>query len=43
VKGADGKYVHENVWRYLFTHPVEEYGQATKAESDCTMDLRKKK
>lgn len=23
VKGKDGKYVYEDVWKYLFTHPVE--------------------
>ncbi|MEX1116785.1 MAG: hypothetical protein WEB53_16175 [Akkermansiaceae bacterium] len=23
VKGAGGKYLHEDVWRYLFTHPVD--------------------
>jgi hypothetical protein len=27
VKDAAGKYVHEAVWRYLFTHPVEQVGQ----------------
>jgi hypothetical protein len=29
VKDADGKYIHEDVWRYLFTHPVEEVGTAS--------------
>ena len=27
VKDAAGKFIHENVWRYLFTHPVEQVGQ----------------
>ncbi len=27
VKDASGKFVHEDVWRYLFTHPVEQVGQ----------------
>ena len=27
VKDASGKYIHEDVWRYLFTHPVEQVGQ----------------
>ncbi|MFN7140228.1 MAG: BPSS1187 family protein, partial [Limisphaerales bacterium] len=32
VKGSDGKYVHEEVWRYLFTHPVEEIGKAVEQD-----------
>ena len=31
VKDASGKFVHEAVWRYLFTHPVEQVGQAGPA------------
>ena len=27
-KDASGKFLHEEVWRYLFTHPVEEVGSA---------------
>jgi hypothetical protein len=27
VKDADGKFIHEDVWRYLFTHPVDEVGK----------------
>jgi hypothetical protein len=27
VKDPSGKYIHEDVWRYLFTHPVEEVGK----------------
>jgi hypothetical protein len=26
VKDASGKFIHEDVWRYLFTHPVEQVG-----------------
>jgi hypothetical protein len=37
-----GKYIHEGVWRYLFTHPVEDVGQAVAADPDCQMDQRKK-
>ena len=40
VKDADGKFIHEDVWRYLFTHPVEEVGQPVPADPDCMKDLR---
>ena len=40
VKDANGKYIHEDVWRYLFNHPVEKTGEATAAENDCKMILR---
>ena len=28
-------YQHENVWRYLFTHPVDEIGKPTKTDPSC--------
>ena len=31
----DGKYVHEPVWRYMLTHPVDKVGQATPLDPDC--------
>jgi len=31
-----------DVWRYLFTHPVEETGDPVPFDEDCTMDLRAK-
>lgn len=40
VKDASGKYVHEAVWRYLFTHPVETVGDATPADPNCRKELR---
>lgn len=42
VKDASGKFIHEPVWRYLFTHPVEEVGEPTPPDPDCRKDLRKK-
>lgn len=42
VKGADGKLMHEAVWRYLFTHPVDSVGKAVPADPDCLKDLRSK-
>lgn len=41
VKGPDGKYVHEAVWKYLFTEPVDEVGQPVPADPKCLRDLRK--
>lgn len=40
VKGADGKFLHEAVWRYLFTHPVEEVGEPAPHDAACRLDLR---
>lgn len=30
----------DDVWRYLFTHPVEQTGDPVPFDEDCTMDLR---
>ena len=40
VKDASGKFVHEAVWRYLFTHPVDVVGAPVPVDADCRMDLR---
>ncbi len=40
VKDAVGKFIHEDVWRYLFTHPVEEVGKPVPHDESCQMDLR---
>lgn len=42
VKDAAGKFVHEEVWRYMFNHPVDQVGQAVPADPACLRDLRKK-
>ncbi len=34
-KDASGKFLHEAVWRYLFTHPVEQTGAAVPVDPDC--------
>ena len=39
-KAADGTFVHEPVWRYLFTHPVLATGEAVAIDTDCRMDQR---
>lgn len=38
LKDAEGKFLHEDVWRYLFTHPVDEAGAAVPKESDCELE-----
>jgi hypothetical protein len=40
VKAADGAFLHEDVWRYLFTHPIEEVGEPVPHDAGCEMDLR---
>jgi len=40
VKDASGNFVHEDVWRYLFTHPVEQVGQPVSCDPGCPRDLR---
>ena len=39
-KNVDGSFVHEPVWRYLFTHPVGETGEAVAIDPDCRIDQR---
>lgn len=40
-KDAAGKCLYEEVWRYLFTHPVGEIGEATAPDPDCRMQQRR--
>tara|TARA_R110002096_G_scaffold42893_4_gene115352 strand:- start:723 stop:1778 length:1056 start_codon:yes stop_codon:yes gene_type:complete len=35
AKDAEGNFLHEDVWRYLYTHPVEEVGVAVPLDGDC--------
>jgi len=42
VKDAAGKYIHESVWKYLFTHPVDEVGQPVPGDPDCRKDQTRK-
>lgn len=41
-KDPAGRAIHEEVWRYLFTHPVEETGDPVPADPECRMDHRSK-
>jgi hypothetical protein len=38
-KGKDGKYLYEDVWKYLYTHPVGETGNRVKPEERCRGDF----
>ena len=40
AKVAQGRFRHEEVWKYLFTHPVEEVGAAVPPDPDCGKKLR---
>lgn len=40
VKDAAGKFVHEDVWRYLFNQPVDKVGAPVPHDEACQMDLR---
>lgn len=41
AKDAAGRYLHEAVWRYLFTHPVDEVGRPMPPETDCLLEQKK--
>lgn len=43
VRNAGGKFIHENVWRYLFLHPVDEVGKPVPADPHCWIDQRQPK
>lgn len=36
-RDADGQYLYEPVWRYLFTHPVEQFGAAVETDPECVL------
>lgn len=40
-KDTKGKFLHEAVWKYLFTHPVEAVGAAVPLDPDCGEKLPK--
>jgi hypothetical protein len=40
VKDANGRFIHEDVWRYLFTHPIEQVGEPVPHDAGCEMNLR---
>lgn len=40
VKDASGQFIHEAVWRYLYTQPVDLTGEPVPADPGCLKDLR---
>jgi len=40
VKDASGKFIHEDVWRYLFNQPVDEVGKAVPKDPECGKNLK---
>jgi len=34
-KNPDGTFMHEDVWRYLYTHPVDEVGDPVPVDENC--------
>lgn len=42
AKDADGTFAHEEVWKYMFTHPVDETGEAVPIDPECVMDQANK-
>ncbi len=40
IKNAGGQFVHEAVWKYLFTSPVQETGSPVEPEKGVRMDQR---
>lgn len=40
VKDAAGKFIHEDVWRYLFTQPVEQTGQPVPRDPECKVESK---
>lgn len=37
LKNSKGEFIHEKVWQYLFTHPVDKVGEAVGGDSDCNL------
>lgn len=42
VKDGSGTYIHEAVWKYVFTHPVDDTGEPVPPDPDCRKDLSKR-
>lgn len=39
-KDKDGKYMHEAVWKYLYTHPVDKTGDPVPLDNNCLKDQK---
>jgi hypothetical protein len=42
VRVTDNQFLHKDVWRYLFTHPVDDVGAAVPADPSCLKELKRK-
>lgn len=42
-KDKEGRFLFEPVWKYLYTHPVDEVGEATPIDPNCLRDHSKAK
>jgi hypothetical protein len=42
MRDAKGNYLHKDVWKYLFTHPVEAIGQPVASDPSCERELQAK-
>jgi hypothetical protein len=40
LKDARGEFGHREVWRYLFTHPVDQVGEPVPHDESCQLDQR---
>ncbi len=40
-KGKDGKFLYEDAWKYLYTHPVTEVGEKVRPEERCREDFKR--
>lgn len=43
VRDLEGNYLHVNVWKYLFHHPVDAVGQPVASDPNCQRELLPKK
>jgi len=39
-KNPDGTLAYEDVWRYMFTHPVDQFGDPVPTDDSCVKDQR---
>ena len=39
-KNKQGELLYEAVWKYLFTHPIEETGDAVPKDASCKVSAR---
>jgi len=42
-KDEKGKFIHEEIWKYLFNHPTDQVGEAVPIDPKCKMNQAEKK